>query len=377
LGCDAGGGDRGRAASYEAAAIGDPPLLLPGDSAPWFTAPTPSNPQFAFDTAAGRYVLLAFLSKDDAALNAQALRALAANRPLFDDAKLSAFVVVRDEAIAATAADMVGLRWFLDLDGRISRLYGALDDSGVERPHWVILDPGLRAMGRVQLANDPMIFDFLKRLRPPAEHAEAPLNAPVLILPRVFEPELCARLVALHEADGGRFTGVMRDEGERTVAVMDELKKRRDILVEDAALRDELKGRLERRLFPMIQRTLGFLATRIERYVVSCYDAADGAVFHPHRDSTTQGTAHRRFACSINLNDDFEGGDLRFGEFGPRTYRPPLGGAVVFSCALLHEATPVTRGRRYAFLPFLYDEAAAAVLAAYEARVGQAAEPAL
>jgi hypothetical protein len=31
----------------------------------------------------------------------------------------------------------------------------------------------------------------------------------------------------------------------------------------------------------------------------------------------------------------------------------------VFSCSLLHEATPVTAGERYAFLPFLYDEAGA------------------
>ena len=30
---------------------------------------------------------------------------------------------------------------------------------------------------------------------------------------------------------------------------------------------------------------------------------------------------------------------------------------MVFSCSLLHEATPVTRGRRYAFLPFFFDEA--------------------
>lgn len=27
----------------------------------------------------------------------------------------------------------------------------------------------------------------------------------------------------------------------------------------------------------------------------------------------------------------------------------------MFSCSLLHEAQPVTKGRRYAFLPFLYD----------------------
>ncbi|RYF88807.1 MAG: 2OG-Fe(II) oxygenase, partial [Caulobacteraceae bacterium] len=35
--------------------------------------------------------------------------------------------------------------------------------------------------------------------------------------------------------------------------------------------------------------------------------------------------------------------------------------ACVFSCSILHEATPVTRGERFAFLPFLYDEASAKV----------------
>ncbi|RMG07061.1 MAG: 2OG-Fe(II) oxygenase, partial [Cyanobacteria bacterium J055] len=42
-------------------------------------------------------------------------------------------------------------------------------------------------------------------------------------------------------------------------------------------------------------------------------------------------------------------------------YEAPPGGAVVFSCSLLHEATPVTRGRRYAYLPFLYDDEAAKI----------------
>jgi hypothetical protein len=32
---------------------------------------------------------------------------------------------------------------------------------------------------------------------------------------------------------------------------------------------------------------------------------------------------------------------------------------VVFPCALLHAVSRVTAGRRYAFLPFLYDDAAA------------------
>jgi predicted 2-oxoglutarate/Fe(II)-dependent dioxygenase YbiX len=44
---------------------------------------------------------------------------------------------------------------------------------------------------------------------------------------------------------------------------------------------------------------------------------------------------------------------------------------VVFSCSLLHEATPVTRGRRFAFLPFLYDEQAAKVREANNPHLGE------
>src|SRR5471032_2677771 len=109
------------------------PLNL-GEPAPWFTAPTPSNPEFVFDTVAGRYVLLVFLPRDDTAAAAEALRTLAANYARFDDEMLSAFVVVRDPGTAATAHDMRGLRWFLDLDGAVSRLYGALSAEGAEAP---------------------------------------------------------------------------------------------------------------------------------------------------------------------------------------------------------------------------------------------------
>ena len=73
-------------------------------------------------------------------------------------------------------------------------------------------------------------------------------------------------------------------------------------------------------------------------------------------------SAHRRFAVTLNLNvEDYDGGELRFPEFGARRYKRPTGDAVVFSCSLLHEALPVTRGERFAFLPFLYDETAAAL----------------
>jgi len=343
----------------------------PGEPAPWFKAPTPSNPEYHFDTVAGRYALLLFLPLDVEARRA-ALARLLGHQEMLDDVRLSAFVVARDPQTLATAKDMPGLRWFLDADGAVSQLYGALGEDGTENPFWLLLDPTLRVVWRAEIDEGPALFRGIATLPPPALHAGAPVPAPVLVLPRVFEPELCQRLVALHEAGGSAFTGVMRDRGQVTVAEMDELKKRRDVLVQDPALQAEIRERLEGRVFPMIERAFTSRMTRIERYLVSCYAAEDGGVFHPHRDNVTFGTAHRRFACSINLNAEFEGGDLRFPEFGPQAYRPPVGGAVVFGCGLLHEAMKVTEGRRYAFLPFFTDEAGAEVRAAYEARIAGA-----
>jgi predicted 2-oxoglutarate/Fe(II)-dependent dioxygenase YbiX len=144
----------------------------------------------------------------------------------------------------------------------------------------------------------------------------------------------------------------------RTVGVLDGMKRRRDVNVTDPALKAGIMHGLQQNLSPMMERTFHFKPTRLERYIVACYDAQEGGFFRPHRDNQSFGTAHRKFAVSINLNaEEFEGGDLRFPEFGPETYRPPTGGAVVFCCSLLHEATPVTKGRRYATLPFLYDAA--------------------
>ena len=128
---------------------------------------------------------------------------------------------------------------------------------------------------------------------------------------------------------------------------------------------------MQRRIVPEIKKVHQFDVTRMERYIVACYAAEDGGHFNMHRDNTTRGTAHRRFAVSINLNDDFDGGEIMFPEYGPRAFKPPIGGAVVFSCSLLHAVTKMTRGRRYAFLPFLYDEAAAAIRAENNPHLGE------
>lgn len=139
-------------------------------------------------------------------------------------------------------------------------------------------------------------------------------------------------------------------------------KRRCDLEIEDDQLRTACMHRIHDRLVPEIQKAFQFRATRIERYIVACYDGESGGHFRAHRDNTTKGTAHRRFAVTLNLNPgDYEGGQLWFPEFGRQRYVAPRGGAIVFSCSLLHEATPVTQGTRYAFLPFLYDDDAALI----------------
>jgi predicted 2-oxoglutarate/Fe(II)-dependent dioxygenase YbiX len=240
-----------------------------------------------------------------------------------------------------------------------------------------LLDPTHRVLSAHPIADTEALFAEIGRLPAVSEHAGVELNAPVLIVPRVFEPELCQRLIALYETEGGELSGVMRDIDARTVGVLDDFKRRRDVMVTEAALQQQILSRITRRLIPEIAKAYQFRATRLERYLVACYDAADGGYFRPHRDNETLGTRHRKFACSINLNAEaFEGGDLRFPEFGRRTYRPPTGGAVIFACGLQHEATPVTRGRRYAFLPFLYDEAGQVVRDANLSALAQPDAPA-
>lgn len=334
------------------------PPFGPGDLTPWFFAPTPSNPRFNFSTLAGRYVLLGF-APSPGPVRDLAFNQFSAHRKLFDDDKATAFFVLRDEGSITAARDQPpGLRWFFDPDGRLSRLYGALGDDGAERPYWLLADPMLRTLMAVPMTESARLFEAVRQLPPVDQFAGVELSAPVVIVPRIFETELCQRLIATYDAQGGTFSGVMREIDGKTVGVLDDFKRRRDVMIEDQELQQEIVARLNRRLLPEVRRVFQFRATRLERYLVACYDADEGGYFRPHRDNETPGTMHRKFAVSINLNaEDFTGGDLRFPEFGRRTYRPPTGGAVVFACGLQHEATPVTKGRRYAFLPFLYDEA--------------------
>ena len=337
-------------------------MLMAGQPAPWFRAAAlDGNPRYAFDTVAGRWVAMLFLGSAGHEASAAALASLTADRDLFDDDRACFFGVTidpEDEKQRRIAAAMPGVRWFLDYDRTISKAYGAIpggEDTDAYAPHWLLLDPMLRVHARGSVLEGDAILAQLRRIL-----ASAPeqATAPVLVVPGIFPPDLCRHLIDVYDANGGEESGFMREVDGLTTLVNDHSHKRRaDYTIADEQLIGVLKNRLSLALAPMIARAFQFTPTRIERWIVARYDADEGGHFRAHRDNTTAGTAHRKFACTINLNaGDYDGGDLSFPEFGKRAYRAPTGGAVVFSCSLLHEARPVTKGRRYAFLPFLYDD---------------------
>jgi Rps23 Pro-64 3,4-dihydroxylase Tpa1-like proline 4-hydroxylase len=180
-------------------------------------------------------------------------------------------------------------------------------------------------------------------------------NAPVLLLPNLIDPGMCQDLIALWnegEHDEGKVVSVVGDE--EIARIHTKVKKRRDHRIMDMDLHKILQWTIGRRIAPELEKVFHFKGFRFDRFAVVCYDADRGDYFRVHRDNLAPTTADRAFALTLNLNvEKYEGGELVFPEYGPHKYRPTSGGGILFSCSLMHEALPVTRGRRFALLSFL------------------------
>ena len=334
------------------------PIKL-GDPVPWFDAKTLAGTSHNLGVMAGRWVALYFMRSLN---DVQATRVLtdiilSAGR-FFNEDHVQFFAVLAEPPPGAeqfAQASHGGLGFMIDYDQVISRAYGALDG-----PRLVILDPLLRAMRVFTIdasTSSAEICTVLQTLPSIDDSAGVPLTAPALIIPRVFEPEFCAYLIDLYQKNGGTESGFMLDKDGKTMTVVNhKLKQRRDLSVEDMETRRLIRERIVNRVVPVMERFFSYRPTRMDRYLVSCYDAETGGHFARHRDNVNAGAQHRRFAASFNLNRDYDGCDLIFPEFGRRLYRAPEGGAIVFSTGALHQVTPITRGKRYAFVPFFYGE---------------------
>lgn len=226
------------------------------------------------------------------------------------------------------------------------------------------LDSNLSVIDRLEQAADQDNAGLLQKLRelyqarPQIAASVICSQAPVLLIPRVFERAMCDGLIAFFEETGGHPSGVAHIEDNTANWRPDpSVKMRRDVYLADGIWLERVRELLIRRVLPEIQRCFSFQVTQHEVFKLIRYDESAG-YFRPHRDNESRDTKHRRFAMTLNLNTgDYEGGQLHFPEFGPQLYEAERGGAAIFSCSLLHEAMPVTRGKRYALLGFFFGEA--------------------
>jgi predicted 2-oxoglutarate/Fe(II)-dependent dioxygenase YbiX len=248
---------------------------------------------------------------------------------------------------------------FRDGQGAVASAYRL----GQEKQNVVfVLDANLRVLGSAKLEDGEPAVNKVQALLEDAgkkniEPIEVQVQAPVLLIPRVLDRKICNFLVQVWQHEGNEETGVERSQGAARKETIDHQdKRRRDHVVMDEQHMKMLSSTIGRRVMPEVQRAFGYRATRFEGFKIACYDAADSGFFDAHRDNLSPATAHRRFALTVNLNEGYEGGFLRFPEFGPHLYRPEPGGAVIFSCSHLHEVTPVVVGRRFALLSFLFGE---------------------
>jgi peroxiredoxin len=332
-----------------------------GDYIPWYNVQPTVGPVLGIHTLAGRYIVQCFFESASNPFGRRVLDDIQRHAERFDGTRVMFYGVSvdpRDEHLRTEREKGI---FVIDRTRDLSRVLGIVSDDGQSyQPQTIILDPMLRVAAVLPFDGDPQsyvprLLNILDAL-PTSEAMTG--SAPIIVLSHVFEPDFCRMLIGLYEQHGGHDLGMMMDVNGKTIRTTDHrFKSRLDYEIADPEIMDAAIERLRRRVVPEIRRAFQFNPTRVERHIVACYDAATDGHFNAHRDNMTAATAHRKFAVTINLNtEEFKGGDLCFPEYGARRYRCPTGGAVVFSCTLLHEAQPVTKGRRFAYLPFLCDE---------------------
>ncbi len=336
--------------STRPAAVGTAPKPLEiGDPAPIFQLVAPGGEEIDpnGDHVAGRP--LVFVFRPAGAALPEGLSPLAAKVRAQGG---RAFVI----AVGLTAPKdaPAGFEPLQDPDGKVAALYGVAKQTRI-----VTLAPNRHVVALGSSAEDAIAA--LKTIA--ARRAEIASHPPILIIPDVFSRADCQKLIGIYTMTGHTFLEPSHGAhppgmGDYKMRIPEYGRKDRIdhwvVTPETNAFIDE---RLKRRVFPEVRKAFQYKITRREAYRIGCYEGERGGELHGHRDNTKPNVAHRRFACSVNLNSEqFEGGGIRFPEFNDTEYRPETGAAIVFSSSLLHEPMHVTSGKRYVLLSFIYGE---------------------
>src|SRR3984893_17159404 len=180
--------------------------IILGDPVPWFSAPLIGDGAFNLQVAAGRWIVLRFLGAPANPKCKEELAGLLRDTDLFDEDRIFFYGVLTappDDPAHYIKLCTPEIGFIADYDKAVSRIFGAAD-----MPRTIVLDPMLRAVANIAWdhagGHVETVQSVLQGLPPVDDSAGVPLTAPALIVPRVFDFELCDFLMRFYDKLGGK-----------------------------------------------------------------------------------------------------------------------------------------------------------------------------
>jgi len=318
------------------------------------------------DHISGQHMILVFLNTAEREQSIQVLKSFADKRKQLSqqEATVIAISSTSNAKYNAVIKEESGFHWPIlgDAAGSIFAQYGIHKCHG--QAYRIVLITPFRQIrcwhdsntDLVQAVED--IMDKAKVEVPEDNQKWFPCHAPVLIIPNVLSPEECKQLIDHFENQGpmkvARFDQSAEPGGFKMPIYEHNRQDRVDHIIREKKWTNLIDQRIGSRINPMIKMAFSVDINNREDLHVARYFGERGGNQMGHRDNTGPTVSYRRFALSMNLNDDFEGGEVVFKEFNNHGYRAAPGTALIFSSSLLHEVMETTDGTRYNLISHLF-----------------------
>jgi len=178
----------------------------------------------------------------------------------------------------------------------------------------------------------------------------------------IFTPEECKKIIEIGTSgkDASPLTyGIVGDMNGTTDDLEKVAKVRRSPI---AWIRSDVPDnrwifeRITANLININNQFFNYELTDIQSLQFTSYDGKEKGFYGKHIDMMYKGTGTRKLSITIQLSDDkdYEGGDLLLHyKDQPDVGFRNLGTATFFPSWMLHEVTPVTKGKRYSLVAWV------------------------
>jgi peroxiredoxin len=306
------------------------PLILVGDRLPDFVLPDSGGVlRYLYDIAGTRPLVLVLVANSARQDQWDEIKGYADLAPAFESTGVDLVIVSNDgvESLALVSKVIPApALWLADVKGVVNlalRTGAGFEASGVAS-FLVDSDQRVIALRGPEPGQAAWAYGAARALR-----AEAPLamasNAPVLILPRALDLPTCRELLARC------------------------LPAPAPLPLAEGPLAQAVARQLLRRIGPEVDKVFSFDDFRFEGLSLGQDEAAPEALrrVERRRDNRDVEQGGRSFSLILDLDaEGYEGGAIRFPEYGAHAYRPETGAALVHAGGLLRLVEPVTAGRR-------------------------------